>query len=88
MKEVIATCSLILLNNIGLIMLLNFHGVLKVIGYFDWISTIIILYIVLLAYFDSKFYKNLKYPWETQIISKNYEEEPETIEERKTEVLP
>lgn len=63
-KAVIGTTSLISLNNLGLLLILNTEDLLKIIGYFNYFTTAIMLYLIIIKYFESPFYKSLKYPWE------------------------
>jgi len=58
-KSEIGTFVLIVLNNVGLILAINFHGFLKILGYINYIITFFITWFIAYYYMNSDFYKNL-----------------------------
>ena len=55
----IGTFFLLTLNGIGLILYINYKGILKCLGYFNYIITAVIVYLIVLIYFESDFFKEL-----------------------------
>lgn len=58
-KSMIATISLILLSNFGVILMTLAHSYMKVLGTVDFIATFLILLFVVYHYMDSPFYRSL-----------------------------
>ena len=59
-KEVIGTMTLIILNNLGLILVLNKEGFLYYLGYINYTISILVLYFIVTKYMEGDFYKNLE----------------------------
>ena len=58
-KSEIATLVLIALNNIGLMLTINFSGYLKIMGYIGYFITFFITWFIAYHYMNSDYYKNL-----------------------------